>query len=194
MYICSRCWPWICSCLWPVTGSGFIGTNFTSFAGSELLGTLSCTSDSGRWVCVWIRMNQLLGWSGQVSFCLASLGLAEIIQSESDTPFCTVPESRGHVRGHLGSVMDFISAKWSLSWFSQGLLYCSLVWLKTSLATLELPTAHAFFRETEPSFPSVYCCTALMTFNSFTQEVTECDCQIPLFPTHWVFVGPLWWK
>lgn len=100
---------------------------FTSLAGSQLFGTLSCTADSGRWVCVWIRMNQdqLLGWSGQISFCLASLGLAEIIQSEADVPFCTDPESWDGVRGHSGSVMDFISAKWSLGWFSQGLLYCA---------------------------------------------------------------------
>lgn len=99
--------------LWPVTENEFIGTNFTSFAGSELFGTLICTADSGRWVCVWIRMNQdqFLEWSGQISFCLASFGLGEIIQSEADTPFSTDPESWGGVRGHLGSVMDFISAK-----------------------------------------------------------------------------------
>lgn len=30
-------------CLWPVTENGFIGTNFTSFAGSELFDTLSWT-------------------------------------------------------------------------------------------------------------------------------------------------------
>lgn len=144
-----------------------------------------------------MNQDQLLGCSGQVSFCLASLELAEIIQSESDMPFCTDPESQGHVRGHSGSVMDFISAEWSLGWFSQGLLYCPsdiLVWLKTSLATPELPTTHAFFMESKSSFPNVYCCATLMTFTSFTQEVTECDCQIPLFPTHWVCVGPLWWK
>lgn len=114
--------------LWPVTENGFIGTNFTSFAGSELFGILSCTADSGRWVCVWIRMNQdqFLEWSGQISFCLAFLGLADIIQSEADTPFCTDPVSCGGVRGHSGSVMGFISAKWSPGWFSQSLLYCAL--------------------------------------------------------------------
>lgn len=140
---------------------------------------------------------QFLLWSGQISFCLASLGLAEIIQSEADMPFCTDPKSWGGVWGHSSSVMDFISAKWSLGWFSQGLLCCAsgtLVWLKTSVATPELPTADACFTETKSSFPNIYCCATLMTFNSFTQEVTECDCQIPLVPTHWVFYGLLWWN
>jgi len=63
--------------------------------------------------------------------------------------------------------------------------------LAENLATLGLPTADTFFTETKPSFPNLYCCATLLASNSFTQEVTLCDCQIPVFPSHQVFVESL---
>lgn len=44
-----------------------------------------------------MNQDQLLGWSGQISFCLASLGSAEIIQSEVDMPYQSLTQSLGVV-------------------------------------------------------------------------------------------------
>lgn len=63
-----------------------------------------------------------------------------------------------------------------LAAFHEVCCYCApgtVAWLWTSsLATLGLLTACTFFAETKSSFPNLYCCATLLTFNSFTEGVT----------------------